>query len=95
MLDNIKLQEVQNLLESYNLRNIVRPQTRITPHPESLIDVKVINKDNPELKASVTDFGFSDHLAQVIRINIGKENKRTKIAVRRQLRDNSIEELKH
>jgi exonuclease III len=31
MSDNKKLQEVQILLESYNLRNIVRSQTRITP----------------------------------------------------------------
>ena len=38
--------------------------------------------------------GFSDHPAQIVRINIGKGNKRTKIVVRRQLTNNSIEELK-
>jgi hypothetical protein len=55
----------------------------------------VMNKGNPELKASVVDLGFSDHLAHGGRINIGKGNKRTKIAVRRQLTNNSIEELKN
>jgi hypothetical protein len=55
----------------------------------------VINKDNPELKASLIDLGFSDHLAQVVRINTGKGNKRTKTAVRRQLTNSSIEELKN
>ena len=39
--------------------------------------------------------GFSDHLAQIIRINIGKGNRRTKIVVRRQLTKSSIEELKN
>jgi hypothetical protein len=94
MLDNKKLQKVQNLLDSYNLRNTVRSPTRITPYSESLIDVMVTNKDNPELKASVVDLGFSDHLAQVVIVNIGKGNNRTKIAVRRQLTNNSIEEFK-
>jgi hypothetical protein len=55
----------------------------------------VIKKDDPELKAIVIDLGCSDHLAQVVRVNIGKGNKRTKIAVRRQLTDNSIEKLKN
>ena len=63
MLDNIKLQELQNLLESYDMINTVRSPTRITPSTESLIDVIITNKDNPELRASVVDFGFSDHLA--------------------------------
>ena len=31
MLDNIKIQEVKNLLESYDLINIVGSLTRITP----------------------------------------------------------------
>ena len=38
---------------------------------------------------------FSDHLAQIVRINIGKGNRRTKIVVRRQLINNSIEEFKN
>jgi len=44
MLDNIKIQEVKNLLESHNLTNIVRSPTRITPTSESLIDVVTIKK---------------------------------------------------
>ena len=51
-------------------------------------------KDNPELRAYVVDLGFSDHLAQIVRINIGKGNRRTKIVVRRQLTNNGIEEFK-
>ena len=43
LLDNIRLQELQNLLESYT----VRDPTRITPYSESLIDVIVTNKENP------------------------------------------------
>ena len=75
--------------------NAVRSPKRITSSTESLIDVIITNKDNPELRASVVDLGFSDHLAQIVRINIGKGNRRTKIVVRRQLTNNSIEELKN
>ena len=85
MLDNIKIQEVKNLLESHNLTNMVRSPTRITPTSESLIDVVIINTQNPELGISVVDMGFSDHLAQVIKINTGKENRNNKIAMRRHL----------
>jgi Trm5-related predicted tRNA methylase len=75
--------------------NTVRSLTRITPSTESLIDIIIKNKDNPELRAFVVDLGFSDHLAQIVRINIGKGNRRTKIVVRRQLTNNGIDELKN
>ena len=39
--------------------------------------------------------GFSDHLAQIVKINIGKGNRRNKIAVRRQLTNNNIEKFKN
>jgi hypothetical protein len=38
---------------------------------------------------------FSDHLAQIVRINIGKGNRRNKILVRRQLTNNNTEEFKN
>jgi hypothetical protein len=60
-----------------------------------VIDVITRNKDNAELRAYVVDLGFSDHLAQIVRINIGKGNRRTKIVVRRQLTKNCFEELKY
>jgi len=43
MLDNIRLQELQNLLESYDMINIVRSPTRIISSTESLIDI-ITNK---------------------------------------------------
>jgi hypothetical protein len=91
-LDNIRIQEVKNLLQSHNLTNIVR-STRITPS-ESLIDVVIINKQNPELEISVVDMGFSDHLAQVIKINTGKEIRNNKIVMRRHLTKRNTEEIK-
>jgi hypothetical protein len=39
--------------------------------------------------------GFSDHLAQIVKLNNRKGNKTTKIAVRRHLAGNSMEELKN
>jgi len=75
--------------------NTVRSQTSITPSTKSLINVIITNKDNPELRTSVVDLSYSDHLEQMVRINIGKGNRRTKIVVRRQLTNNNIEELKN
>ena len=44
MVNNKRLQELQNLLESYNMMNTARSPTRITPSTESLIDVIITNK---------------------------------------------------
>jgi hypothetical protein len=74
---------------------MVRSPTRITSSTESLIDVVISNKVNPELRATIVDLGFSDHLGQVIKINIGKGNRRNKIVMRRQFTNNSVEELKN
>jgi len=96
MVNNKKLQELQNLLESYNMMNTVRSPTRITPSTESLIDVIITYKDITILSTAVVDLGLSDHLAQIVEINIGGEkNRRTKTVVRRQFTHNSVEEFKH
>jgi len=39
--------------------------------------------------------GFSYNLAQVVKLNTGKGNKRDKIVLRRQLTNNNIKELKN
>ena len=55
------------------MMNTVRSLTRITPSTESVIDVVIIYKDIPILITAVVDLGLSDHLAQIVEINIGKE----------------------
>jgi hypothetical protein len=59
-----------------------------------LIDVIIINKDSPELRATVVDLGFSDYLAQIIKINTAKR-KQQKQNRRRQFTNNSVEEFKN
>jgi len=54
--------------------NTVRSPTRITPSTESLIDVIITNKDIPVLSKAVIDLRFSDHLTQMVKINIAKRN---------------------
>ena len=93
MVNNKSLQELQNLLESYDMINTVRSPIRITPSTESLIDVIITNNNNPVLSISVVDLGFSDHLAQIVTINIGKRKRRTKTIARRQFAYSSIEEF--
>jgi len=69
------MKEIKYLLDSYNLINIVRSPTWITPSSESSIEVIVTNKDNSELEVSVVDLGFSDHLSQVVKIYTGNGNR--------------------
>jgi len=77
------------------MMNTVRSPTRITPCTESLIDVIITYKDIPILSTAVVDLGLSEHLAQVVEINIGKKNRRRKTVVRRQFTHNSVEKFKH
>jgi len=95
LVDNIRIQELENLLESYDLINTVRSPTRITSSTKSLIDVIVTNREYPEQKVKVIDLGLSDHLAQVIRINSEIGSNKTKIIVKRQFSNHRIDEFKN
>jgi len=52
-------------------------------------------KDIPVLSTAIVDLGLSDHLAQIVKINISKRNRRTKMVVRRNFTHSSIDEFKH
>jgi hypothetical protein len=95
LVNNKKLQELQILLGSYNMMNIVRSPIRINPSTVSLIDVIITNKDSPILNTAVVYLGFSDHHTQLVRNDTGKRNWSTKTNVRRQFTFNSIAEFKH
>jgi hypothetical protein len=82
LVDNKRLQELQILLESYDMINTVRSPTRITLSMVSLIDVILTNKDSPVLSTTVVDLGLSDHHAQLVRIDTGKRNWSTKTSIR-------------
>ena len=73
---------------------MVRSQESITSSTKSSIDIITINKDDQELIVTVEDLGFSDHLAQILRINSGIVNMRSKLVMKKQFMKNSIEELK-
>ena len=76
MADNIKIHELENLLDSYDLINTVSSPTRITFSSESLIDVIVTNNKYTEQRVEVIDLGLLDHLAQILSI---QSEKRTNI----------------
>ena len=50
-----------------------------------MIGVIIINKDSQELIATVVDLGFSDHLAQISRINSGIGNMSAVLQIGRSL----------
>jgi len=76
------------------MTNTAKSATRITLSTESLIDVIITYKDIPVLYTAVVDLDLSDHLAQIVEINIGKKNGKTKTVVRRLFTHNNIEEYK-
>ena len=76
--DKYRLQELENLLLSYDLINTVNSPTRITSSSESLIDVIVTNKEYLDQSTTVIDLDLSDHLAQLIRIRSRKKKQHNK-----------------
>jgi hypothetical protein len=64
--ENVKLNELRNLLSLYNLINTVDHSTRIRKNTKSLIDVIIINNSNYTKPSVVMDLGFSDHYAQIL-----------------------------
>lgn len=69
---------------------MVRSPTSATSSTKSLIDIVTINTDDQELIATVEDLGFSDHLAQILRISSGIGNMRSKPVMKKQFMKNSI-----
>ena len=93
MADNIKIHELENLLDSYDLINTVSSPTRITSSSESLIDVIVTNKKYTEQRAEVIDLGLSDHLAQILSIQSEKRTNILNTIVKRQFTNSRFEEF--
>ncbi|MDR2880066.1 MAG: endonuclease/exonuclease/phosphatase family protein [Fusobacteriales bacterium] len=93
MVDNNKIQEVKILLKSYNLTNLVNLPTRITPTSKSIIDVVIINKQIVKSEILVVEMGFSDHLAQVLKIKTENNKRRNVSIMRRQLTKENINEF--
>jgi exonuclease III len=78
--DSVRLRELKNLLRLYNLANIVASPTRITKNSFTLIDVIVTNRQVFECSLSVLDLGYSDHLAQTLKIDVNRPDRVLKYA---------------
>jgi hypothetical protein len=59
----------------YDLVNRKTSPTRITKKLFTLIDTVVINKQAYECSSTVLDLDYSDHLAQIININVNRPNR--------------------
>jgi hypothetical protein len=93
MEDSVKLQELKDLLLLYNLVNTITSPTRITKKSFTLIDTIVINKQYFECSSNVLDLGYSDHLAQIININVNRSKRGTVKIRKRQFSKESIDEF--
>ena len=93
LADNIKIHELENLLESYDLINTVSSPTRITSSSESLIDVIVSNKKYTKQRAEVIDLGLLDHLAQILNTQSEKRTNILNTIVKRQFTNSRVEEF--
>jgi hypothetical protein len=77
----------------YNLDNIVASPTRITKNSVTQIDVIVINKQVFKCSASVLDLGYSDHLDQILKINVNRSERGPQICWKRQFTKEGILEF--
>jgi hypothetical protein len=69
MQESVRLHDMQELLLLHNLVNTVRSSTRVTKDTVSLIDI-ISNKDIMGELTTVMDLGFSDHKAQILKLNV-------------------------
>jgi exonuclease III len=72
MQESKKLRDLQEILLLYNLVNTVTSPTRVSKNSTSLIDVIITNKEITRDTATVIDLGYSDHMAQVLKLPIKK-----------------------
>jgi hypothetical protein len=68
----------------YDLVNAVTSPSKIIRNLFTLIDAIVINKQAYECLSTVLDLGYSDHLAQIININVNR-SKRGPVKSRKRL----------
>ncbi|PNF29254.1 hypothetical protein B7P43_G10478, partial [Cryptotermes secundus] len=61
---------LENLLISYDLKNTVTVPTRVTSLSKSSIDVMITNKQFNKNYIEIVNMGFSDHLAQILWVNL-------------------------
>jgi hypothetical protein len=79
----------------YNLANIVASPIRITKNSLTQIDVIVINKQVSNCSSSVLDLGYSDHLAQTLKINVNRPDRGSHMCRKRQFTKESIQEFNY
>jgi hypothetical protein len=82
LCNSARLQELKNLLLLYNLVIAITYTTRITKNSLTLIDAIVTKKQAYECSSIVLDLGYSDHLVQILNINVNRKNRTVKIKKR-------------
>ena len=69
MQESVRPHDVQELQLLHNLVSTVRSSTRVTKDTVSLIDI-ITNKDIIGELTTVMDLGYSDHKAQILKLNV-------------------------
>jgi len=90
-----KLLDLQNLLLTNNLINVVKSPIRISNHSASLIDVLIVNNIKNELFTVNLDLGYSDHLAQLLHIKSKTLLKGPITTYKRFFMDKNVEEFQY
>ncbi|PFX28251.1 hypothetical protein AWC38_SpisGene7016 [Stylophora pistillata] len=58
---NINGRRVKNIMQSFDLKNVISGPTRVTDHSESLLDLIITSQPSKVDKSSSIDIGISDH----------------------------------
>ena len=94
MQESVRLHDMQELWSLHNLVNIVRSPTRVTKDRVSLTDAIITNKDNIGELATVMDWGYSDHKAKILQLNVKTIVRKCRKIKSQQYSEKSIEEFK-
>jgi hypothetical protein len=90
---NSKVQELKALLSMFNLINIIHSPTRFSRDVKSQIDVIIIENLNYDVHIMNIDVGYSDHLAQILYLNVYTSLRNSICNMKRDLSDTNTAEF--
>jgi hypothetical protein len=92
--DNGNLNDLKDLLLSYNLIDTLQSPTQITKSTSTLIDVMIINRKYCMEPVTAVDLGLSDHHAQLLPVLFKNHIDVDQNVLKRYFREKNIREFK-
>ena len=76
---------LKNIMQSFNLKNVINAPTRVTDHSESSLDLIITSQPSKVIKSSSIDLGISDHHLVYAVLKLARFNGNQKLSQRRNI----------